>query len=850
MFTLRMLGGASLDGPDGPVPGRAGLRQRVALLAVLAVEHPRPVSRDKIVANLWPESGTDEGRHQLRDTLYIIRSALGDDSVLSTGDDLRLNLERLTCDLWEFDAALLRDDPAAAVGIYHGPLLSGFHLPESEEFEPWAEGKRALLARRYIQAIEQLAEREMQRGDAVRAVEWWARLAAEDPYNSRIAMRYMQALEAAGDRAGAMRHAGVHSELLRTELGAVPEGEVVAMAERLRHESRGGTRAPASPDPASTPDPSWTSGVEPPAPLAVETSRPSRRRWILPAALLLALTVGLGALRTARSHERSPELNPRRVAVAVFQNRTGRADLDDLGSMTGDWIIRGLMETPLIDVTDLEAVYARRADGSGEWTEPRTQARRNGAGLVVSGSYYRSGDSVLFEANLMDVTSGRVLRSFPSVGAPAGNPADALDELRDAIAAGLGALIDPASRTSPVDPDLVPPPSYPAYREFIAGLRSRTQHDWEVEAGHYRRSAELDSTFVAPLIQLAYRATWSDRCQITDSIASALDGRHTLLTTWDRFTIDLLRARCRGEMATAVRLLGERFEAYPHSVTAARQYQSGLQRANQPRASRKVLSDLRRTVDGADQSDQEWGPYWWFLAASHHMLGEYAAEIEITNSSRDSSSEGWLETRGRALAALGRETEVLQLIRSVSARSIDSVAAPSLTIATELAAHGHQGTASAVAESTLRRLDLSPGVEPHRAINVALANLLLGRREEERRALEQIARSDADTLRLLEAEGRIAVLLADTGRAGRIDRMLAEQSDRPLRDPTIRGPLIVARAHIAAGFGRREQAVMLLRDASARGILRLGPSHDYHVDPLLAPLRGYPPFEALLQPDN
>ena len=36
----------------------------------------------------------------------------------------------------------------------------------------------------------------------------------------------MQALEAAGDRAGALRHASAHSELLRTELDAAPEREV------------------------------------------------------------------------------------------------------------------------------------------------------------------------------------------------------------------------------------------------------------------------------------------------------------------------------------------------------------------------------------------------------------------------------------------------------------------------------------------------------------------------------------------------------------------------------------------------------------------------------------------------
>src|SRR5262244_667149 len=117
MFTLRLLGSASLDGPDGPVSGRAALRQRIALLALLAVEHPRPLSRDRLVASLWPESGTDDARHLLRDSLYLLRSALGDDTVLSTGDDLRLNPARLTCDVWGFEAALERDDPEGAVGI-------------------------------------------------------------------------------------------------------------------------------------------------------------------------------------------------------------------------------------------------------------------------------------------------------------------------------------------------------------------------------------------------------------------------------------------------------------------------------------------------------------------------------------------------------------------------------------------------------------------------------------------------------------------------------------------------------------------------------------------------------------
>jgi hypothetical protein len=155
-----------------------------------------------------------------------------------------------------------------------------------------------------------------------------------------------------------------------------------------------------------------------------------------------------------------------------------------------------------------------------------------------------------------------------------------------------------------------------------------------------------------------------------------------------------------------------------------------------------------------------------------------------------------------------------------------------------------------VAESVLTRLELGASADSERAENIAWANRLLGRKEAERGALEHIVRADADTLMKLQAAARIAVLLADTAAAERIDGILAEESAVPLRDPWVRGAQILARAHIAAGFGRGERAVDLLQEASARGMLDLGPSHAFHIDLLLAPLRGYPPFEALLRPDN
>jgi hypothetical protein len=229
-----------------------------------------------------------------------------------------------------------------------------------------------------------------------------------------------------------------------------------------------------------------------------------------------------------------------------------------------------------------------------------------------------------------------------------------------------------------------------------------------------------------------------------------------------------------------------------------------------------------------------------------HMTGDYREELAITDRWRDSAAGEWREMRGRALAALGREREVKELL-ATGDTALESFAGEWLRNAAELAAHGHPRTATALAESVLTRLQLEPdtGWVLRSLVEV---DRLLGRPEHERSVLEQIASAGIDTLDGLEVRARIALLSGDTAQAERIYSGLAEWSSQPLMAPWLRTSLILVRARMAAGLGRREEAVDLLRTPRG-GVYGASPA-EYHFDPLLAPLRGYPPFEALLKPDN
>jgi DNA-binding SARP family transcriptional activator/TolB-like protein len=255
-FRLHVLGDPALTGPGGPVKGRAAHKRRIALLAVLAVARGRPVGRERLIGLLWPELPTDHARHNLSESLYVLRRELGEDALVPAGGDVALDPAVLPSDVAEFEAALEAGELERAAAVYGGPLLDGFYVADAPEFERWVDGERDRLARGLGRALERLAEAAEAEGSAIRAVDWWRRLAALDPFSSRTALRLVRALDAAGERPSALRFAETHAVLLREELGVDPDPDLEAFVERLRTDEP--LRAPAPPPPlarAAVPEP-------------------------------------------------------------------------------------------------------------------------------------------------------------------------------------------------------------------------------------------------------------------------------------------------------------------------------------------------------------------------------------------------------------------------------------------------------------------------------------------------------------------------------------------------------------------------------------------------------------------
>ena len=237
MLAVRTLGGLAVEKDGTQCGGAASRRKTLALLALLAAAGKNGLSRDKLIAYLWPESDSEHAHALLKQACYALRRDLHARELFLGTTELRLNPDVITSDVQCFDAALERGDAAQAVALYAGPFLDGFYLGDSVEFERWVEAERERLTQRAGEAFETLAAGAAARGDHKAAVDSWRRRAALEPLNARVAVGLMTALAAAGDRAGALQYARVHETLLREELDAVPDAAVVALTARLREEA-------------------------------------------------------------------------------------------------------------------------------------------------------------------------------------------------------------------------------------------------------------------------------------------------------------------------------------------------------------------------------------------------------------------------------------------------------------------------------------------------------------------------------------------------------------------------------------------------------------------------------------
>lgn len=248
-LSLSLLGG--FQARLGSKPVVLPTKKAQGLLTYLAVRPGQPHSRDKLAGLLWAETGEDQARHSLRQTLLSLRKVLATTPPILQieGDTISVDPTMVKVDVVEFERLLGRGTTEAleqAAEIYRGDFLEGFGLA-GEPFEEWLLTERERIWERALEGMAKLLSLQMKEGDHEAAIQTGIRLLALDPLQESVHRTLMSIYAAHGRRDAAARQYQSCVAILQRELGVEPEQETKELYQRVLQERRTAPSAPPAP---------------------------------------------------------------------------------------------------------------------------------------------------------------------------------------------------------------------------------------------------------------------------------------------------------------------------------------------------------------------------------------------------------------------------------------------------------------------------------------------------------------------------------------------------------------------------------------------------------------------------
>lgn len=344
---------------------------------------------------------------------------------------------------------------------------------------------------------------------------------------------------------------------------------------------------------------------------------------------------GLPEVVTPPSSESGPKsLDPDRVVVATFENRTGDPALDPIGQMVADWLVQGLVRTELLQVVPpTTSVFASRFHRARAEEDPsvdpvRAIARETGAGLVIEGAYYLDGDTLHLQPRINDVVEGALVGAPPVAEGSVSRPLELVEDVRSRVLGTLAAARDPRFEAGPITgPGRFP--RYEAYVAFAEGMAAFVERDFAPAMSHMMRAASLDTTYATPLVWASFGAWFGGNDERSASLAAEAEARSGLLLPSDRLFVEWARALAASGFDRVLDVFRRGFESTGGSLW---RYLFGiaLQARNRPRQAVEVFEGL----DPAGSLMSGWVQYWQWPAHGYHMLGDHEAELAKARQAR------------------------------------------------------------------------------------------------------------------------------------------------------------------------------------------------------------------------
>jgi serine/threonine-protein kinase len=575
---LRTLGALELRDAQGQtIDAILSRHRRAALLVYLAVEGRRGfVRRETLFRVFWPELDQARARAALRQSLHVLRSEIGEDVVATRGaEDVGVGAA-LECDATLFEEHFSGGRFAEAKALYRGSFLNAFFISGAPDFERWVDERREAMQRQAAACEQQLANEALARGDVSSASDHLRQALELEPTDEATLRTLMRVLEAAGDRAGALREFTRYADALGRDYEIEPSAETRSMAKAIREGGQPVDRAVGSGEvrasSTSVPridEPGPLSALAPalaPALTSALTSARRRRipRWVPVAALAGAVAIVASVRVAARPNE--TDRDEPRLVVMPFTVRAG-PELAYLGEGMSDLLSTSLdgpdLFRAVLPVIVLRDARSRGAD-AGTPDVARATARRFGASHFVLGTVVATKGRVRFDARLFASDS-----SNPAVHATVEGSPDSIFTLVDRLTAQL---IEASRGRKPAErlrgSAAMTTRSLSALRDYLSGERALRDGAFGPAVEFFRKAVANDTTFALAYYRMSMAAEWL--AEPREALeAAALANRHSSrLSVRDAALLRAHYTMLRGANDEAERQYLAILNAYPDDAEA------------------------------------------------------------------------------------------------------------------------------------------------------------------------------------------------------------------------------------------------------------------------------------------
>ncbi|MBN1993321.1 MAG: tetratricopeptide repeat protein [Anaerolineae bacterium] len=245
---ISLLGGVTIKRNGEPVKELTS-RKAMALFIYLACHHQRAFPRETLADLFYSDLPQQRAMANLRvllhrlgplaTDLHVTRQTVG----FSPANDYWLDVTAFEQQLAVAAGAnptgttlspTTTEQLAAALALYQGDFLAGFHLAETYNFEEWVVVEQERLHRLAVEALGKLAGYYLDEGQYQAGVESAAHLLQLDPLSEEAHRQMMALLAQSGQRSAALAQYERCRQILADELGVGPSSTTIALYEHIQ----------------------------------------------------------------------------------------------------------------------------------------------------------------------------------------------------------------------------------------------------------------------------------------------------------------------------------------------------------------------------------------------------------------------------------------------------------------------------------------------------------------------------------------------------------------------------------------------------------------------------------------